>query len=297
VKREGTDEDYGDISPTFKRAQRLKIGTFKVISNGFKLGERFLKIIFDNALRYGVSEIYVTAFRRTMDQERLIHLLEDWGFKFHGIKGAEEQVYARNFLPQVDAEDPRSSYPYVQGAARKFIVPIYPAYHTELLPDSILNTESPSDFVENKPNRNALSKVYISRSFERGLRAGDIIVFYRTKSSDGPAWYTSVATTIGVVQDVITDIPNLATFLAVCRKRSVFSDRELKEHWDYTPRNRPFVVNFLFVYSLPKRPNLKQLTDIGVITNGAPRGFELISDKSFNNLLEVSNADARFIVR
>jgi hypothetical protein len=209
----------------------------------------------------------------------------------------DEQVYVRKFLPKVDADDPRRTYPYVSGSARKFIVPIYPAYHTELLPDSILNTESPSDFVENKPNRNALSKVYISRSIERGLRAGDIIVFYRTKSPDGPAWYTSVATSIGVVQDVITDIPSLKAFLAVCRKRSVFTDKQLKEHWDYAPRNRPFVVNFLFIYSLPKRPNLKQLTDIGVITNGAPRGFEQISDKSFGKLLEVSKADARFIVR
>lgn len=294
LKREGTDEDYGDINPVFKRAQRLKIGTFKVISNGFKLGERFLKIIFDNALRYAVAEIYVTAFRRTGEQERLIHLLEDWGFRLHGTKGGDESVYVRDFRPAVDKDDPRRTYPFVLGSARKFIVPIYPAYHTELLPDSILNTESPYDFVENKPNRNALSKVYISRSYERGLRTGDIIVFYRTKSDDGPAWYTSVATTIGVVQDVITDIPSLNAFLAVCRKRSVFTDANLQEHWDRSPGNRPFVVNFLFIYSLPKRPNLKQLSAIGI---AAPRGFELISDKSFDKLLEVSNADTRFIVR
>ena len=55
LKREGADEDYSDIEPPFKRAQRLKIGTFKVVSNGYKLGERFLKIVFDNALRYSVS--------------------------------------------------------------------------------------------------------------------------------------------------------------------------------------------------------------------------------------------------
>jgi hypothetical protein len=65
VKRERIGEDYSDISPHFARALRLKIGTFKVISNGFKLGERFLKIAFDNAHRYEVEEIYVTAFCRT----------------------------------------------------------------------------------------------------------------------------------------------------------------------------------------------------------------------------------------
>jgi hypothetical protein len=178
------------------------------------------------------------------------------------------------------------------------VVPIYPEYHTELLPDSILKTEDPEDFEDNKPNRNALSKVYISRSIERDLRVGDIIVFYRTKSSAGPAWFTSVATTIGVVQEVIDDIPDLKTFLAVCRKRSVFTDAGLKEFWDYKPGNRPFVVNFLFVYSLPTRPNLKQLDEIGMVKSSAvPRGFARISDESFERMLEVSNADTRFIVR
>jgi predicted nucleic acid-binding protein len=298
VKREGVDEDYGDIVPPFKRAQRLKIGTFKVISNGYKLGERFLKIVFDNALRYNVSAIYVTIFRRTVDQYRLIRTLEDWGFEAHGTKGSTELVYQRDFRPHVDPDDPRRSFPYVAGSARKFVVPIRPDYHTELLPDSILRTESPTDFVENKPNRNALSKVYISRSHERDLRPGDIIVFYRTKEPGKSAWHSSVATTIGVVQGVITDMPNLSAFIAACRKRSVFSDKELKEWWDYFPNMRPFVVNFLFVYALPKRPTLQKLDEIGMVKAGAaPRGFEPISDESFEKLLKVSNADARFIVR
>jgi hypothetical protein len=298
LKREGLGEDYSDIIPPLPSAQRLKIGTLKVISNGYKLGERFLKIVFDNALRNGVDEIYVTAYRRTAEQDRLVRLLEEWGFVYHGTKGGApadaEGVYARKFLPAIDPADPRRTYPYVSGAARKFFVPIYPDYHTELLPDSILNTESPADFVENRPNRNALSKVYISRSVERGLRRGDVLVFYRTKSRGGHAWYTSVATTIGVVQDVFTAIPSLEAFLAICRKRSVFSDAELAKHWNYSA-NRPFVVNFLFVYSLSKRPNLKALTEAGVIGE-APRGFMEISSEAFSRLMEISESDARFIV-
>jgi len=297
LKREGPDENYSDIAPVFSPAQRLKIGTFKVVVNGFKLGERFLKIVFDNALLYRVAEIYVTAFRRTGDQHRLIQLLEDWGFAFYGVKNGTEQVYLRNFQPRVDVDDPQRTFPYISSAARKFVVPIYPSYHTELLPDSILNTESPADFVDNKPNRNALSKVYISRSYERDLCTGDVIVFYRT-ADGGPAWYTSVATTIGVVQNVVGRIPDLATFLAVCRKRSVFSDSELENHWNWAPGNRPFVVNFLYIYSLPKRPNLKLLDEIGMVKSSAvPRGFARITDESFKKLLEVSNADTRFVVR
>lgn len=62
LKTEGPDENYSDIVPPFKPMCRLKVGTFKVESTGFRLGERFVKIIFDNALQCNVDEIYVTLF-------------------------------------------------------------------------------------------------------------------------------------------------------------------------------------------------------------------------------------------
>lgn len=298
LKREGPGENYSDISPGFRRATRLKIGTFKVVTNGYKLGERFLKIAFDNAVRFKVDEIYVTAFLRTSEQDRLIRMLEDWGFARHGTKtsrGGTEQVYVREFRPRFDDADPRQTYPYFSRSRARFIVPIYPAYHTELFPDSILKTESPLDFVENKPNRNAISKVYVSRSIERGLHSGDVIVFYRTGSGTGPAHYTAVTTTVGVVQSVVTNIASKAAFISACRKRSVFSDEDLGRQWDYNSGNRPFVVNFLYVHSFPKRPNLGQLKDAGVIAS-APRGFEPLTLPSFNKLLELAHADKRLVI-
>src|ERR1051326_6364097 len=84
LKVEGTEENYNDIEPRFAPKRRLKIGTFKVEMNGYKLGERFLKIIFDNALRQQVGEIYVTIFSRTAEQLRLVRLLQDFGFTEHG---------------------------------------------------------------------------------------------------------------------------------------------------------------------------------------------------------------------
>ncbi|PIX06400.1 MAG: hypothetical protein COZ76_09075, partial [Flavobacteriales bacterium CG_4_8_14_3_um_filter_35_10] len=62
LKVEDKDEKYLDINPFFTPKKRLKVGTFKVINNGFRLGERFIKIIFDNALKNNVDEIYVTIF-------------------------------------------------------------------------------------------------------------------------------------------------------------------------------------------------------------------------------------------
>jgi hypothetical protein len=101
--------NYSDVEPRFAPASRIKIGTFKVVPKGFKLGERFLKIVFDNAFRYAVDEIYVTAFQRTPDQDRLLRLLEDWGFRQHGTKNGPagiERVLVRDYRPQFDSADP-----------------------------------------------------------------------------------------------------------------------------------------------------------------------------------------------
>lgn len=297
LKFEDEREPYADITPQFTAKRRLKIGTFKVAMNGYKLGERFLKIAFDNAVQLKVDEIYVTIFNKDADQERLIALLLDWGFYRHGVKrgsSGEEQVLVRNFAPHADALHPQKTYPYMSKRQRKFIVPIYPQYHTELLPDSILRTESPDNFIENRPNRNAIRKVYISRSHRRDMKPGDIVVFYRT-ASGGSGHYTSVATTLGIIESVVTPVASLEEFILLCRKRSVFSDAELKTHWDYYAGLKPFVVNFMYVYSLPKRPNLAILKQENIITE-APRGFEEISDAAFSKLIEISNANQRLIV-
>ena len=151
--------------------------------NGFKLGERLLKVVFDNALVQRVDEIYVTIFPRSILQQRLIQLLEDFGFRLHGEKRnpyGTESVYVRDMTPRFDRSNPSSRFPFVSRSARVFLVPIYPSYHTELLPNSILKTESPVNFVEQQPHRNAIRKVYVSRSIFRDLHPGDVIVFYRT---------------------------------------------------------------------------------------------------------------------
>jgi predicted nucleic acid-binding protein len=297
LKVEDEFESYSDITPPFYAARRLKIGTFKVALNGFKLGERFLKIIFDNAMTQKVNEIYVTIFNRDAEQERLMALLSDWGFRRHGqkiSKSGEEAVLVRDFSSRADAAHLALTFPYMSRRQRKFIVAIYPDYHTELLPDSILKTENPEDFEDNRSNRNALRKVYISRSIRRDMACGDIVVFYRT-ASGGPGHHTSVATTLGIIESITTGVRNLDQFVALCRKRSVFSDEKLKEHWNYNPGNRPFVVNFLYTYSLPKRPNLARLKKERIIVE-APRGFDEISDSSFTRLLEISDANKSLIV-
>ena len=176
LKVEEKGENYSDITPFFAPRKRLKIGTFKVINNGFRLGERFIKIIFDNALKNKVDEIYVTVFDKRDEQKRLIDLLEQWGFVLWGKKN-NELVYVRDFSKKTDKGNLQQCYPFISRDADCYIVPIYPDYHTELLPDSILNTESPTEFVEDFPHRNGINKVYVSRALEPHPQKGDILIF------------------------------------------------------------------------------------------------------------------------
>ncbi len=132
------------------------------------------------------------------------------------------------------------------------------------------------DFVENEPHRNAISKVYISRSIERNIHSGDVIVFYRTGG-----YYKSVVTTIGVAEGVIDNIPT-----------------ELSEQWNFNRRLRPFIVNFLYTYSFPKKVIMQKLIEMGVISGigGAPRGFTPISTKNLRDILKECQADESIVV-
>lgn len=300
LKKEDEKEDYSNIKPHFPKKKRLKVGTFKVTLNGYKLGERFLKIIFDNALLQKVDEIYVTIFENSTEQKRLIGLLQEWGFVKWGIKETgsegEEIVLVRDFRPIFDLTNPKFTFPYISTGANAFIVPIYPEYHTNLLPDSILRTEAVGDFIDNEPYRNSISKVYVSRSQEKNLKSGDIIIFYRTGETH-PKIYSSVVSTIGIVESVVTNIKSETDFISLCRKRSVFSDQELSKQWHYSP-NRPFIVNFLYTYSFPKRINLKTLLELGVIANigSVPRGFQKISLDKLESILKATNTHESIII-
>jgi hypothetical protein len=302
IKPEGREENYSNINPIFPPKRRLKIGTFKVVSNGVRLGERFLKIIFDNAIQNKVDEIYVTIFDKRDEQQRLISLLEDWGFVYYGKKNTysgKESVYVRKFKTHFNQLNPKLSFPFISTNTNIFLIPIYPAYHTDLLPDSYLRTESPNDFIEHEPHRNAISKVYISRSIERGIKTGDILIFYRT-ASGGNAYHTSVITTIGIVEEKIENIKDENEFILRCRKRSVFTDRGLKEQWNHNPKYRPFIINFLSVYSfgLGHRLNREKLLELKIISGSDSelRGLKKITKEQFEKILNETQTNESIIV-
>jgi predicted nucleic acid-binding protein len=300
IKVESKEENYHDIIPVFKPKKRLKIGTFKVVSNGVRLGERFLKIIFDNAVANNVEEIYVTIYDKREEQRRLISLLEEWGFYKYGIKGENgEFVYVRNLSKIFNIDFPKLTFPFIPTDTNIFLVPIYPKYHTELLPDSYLSNESPKNYIENEPHRNALSKIYVSRSINRDVQKGDVIIFYRT-ANNGNAYYTSVITTIGIVEENINNIKTESEFIEKSRKRSIFTEEYLKELWNWRSYSKPFLIKFLSVYSIPKgnRINRKGLLDLGILSGeeNELRGLKQISKDKFLTILKEIKINDRFIV-
>ncbi|MEP4091627.1 PIN domain-containing protein [Reichenbachiella sp.] len=293
IKPEGEDENYQDISPPFVGKKRLKIGTLKVTSNGYKIGERFLKIVFDNAIRNKVEEIYVTVFDKRPEQIQLIEMMEEWGFMRHGMKSTEngsELVLVRQFGKKfpVDIKNPKLSFPYFSRKTRKFIVKIEPQYHDELFPDSLNTRADKTKFRENEPHRNRIGKVYISHSKDRDLESGDIIIMYRM-GENTPKKYSSTITSICIVEEVVKDFESFDHFYKLCARRTMIKKEDLEVNWWNKYNNyKPFVIKFLYAHSLPTpKPTLNDLNQIGVIPDikNMPRGFIEIDNVKFEKLV------------
>ena len=298
IKTEDQFEDYSSIEPKFLPKKRLKIGTFKVDTSGFRLGERFIKIIFDNALHRKVDEIYVTLFEDNADLKALEALLDAWGFVRHGIKhsyGKKEAVFVKKLNVVALEMSAKRNFPNIQFNKQKFILPIMAKYHTSLLPDSILKTEKQINFMGPDAQKYALQKVYISWAPERNINPGDLILFYRMGEDGSNKKYSSVLTTLGMVDRIYYDFKTKEDFLKHCQNRSVFSKAELNDFWD-KHQYHLMVLKFVFVKSLKCRLTLDYLHQLGVIDapNG-PRPFMHISDDVFKKILSDSKTNIKFV--
>lgn len=298
LKTEDESENYSDIEPIFSPKRRLKVGTFKVESTGFRLGERFIKIIFDNALKRKIDEIYVTLFD---DREELV-ALEDlfyrWGFVFHGYKnnGEKREKVLKKFLHTIDYSlSPMQNFPNISYSCNKFIVPILPQYHTTLLPDSQLKNENRIDFLGKEAHRYALQKVYISWAPTNGAKPGDIIIFYRMGWPGENKKYTSVVSSVAIVDEIIENVKSENDLFNMCKNRSVFSTAELKAFWAKKHNNLK-ILKFIFVKSLSKRLILGYLWDNNIIPapNG-PRSFTRISDTQFDMIMRDSETEIEYV--
>lgn len=275
---EANESGYLQIDPVLSPKRRLKVGTFKIDSTGFRLGERFLKIIFDNALNRQVDEIYVTLFEdRRADVKHLKELMESWGFYKHGYKENGELVLVKNLERYDETKDPKYNFPIMKPDARIFWLPIFPEYHTDLFPDMILKNEDMHLYEEKKAHRYALEKIYLSGSYHKtDAKPGDVMLIYRTGETD-PRKYSSVVTGIAIIES-LTDTGSVDECLDLCKNRSVFEEDEIIE----MHKNWRRVIKLLDYMPFDHKVTLDQLRKQGIIAPvSGPRTFDPITPEQY----------------
>jgi hypothetical protein len=283
-----------DISPQLKSKKRLKVGTFKIDAHGTKLGERFIKKIFDVAVFKKIDEIYVTIFAK---HENLINLLTTFGFSQHGNKTTSngvELVFIKKLFNIKN--DILKDYPIVQTEhKKKFVLSISPKFHTKLFSDSILHNES-VDILKDTSYTNSIHKIYIcAMQGVQNFSNGDLVLIYRTSDGQGSARFRSVVTSLCVIEEVlnINSFDTEEKFLKYCEPYSIFTVEELRGF--YKTKRYPFTIKMTYNIAFKKRVTNGQLQDnFGILPDYW--GVFNITDKQFNQIIKAGEVDESIII-
>lgn len=283
------------IDPPLPAGTALKVGTLKINAHGTKLGERFVKKVFDHAMSLGVKYIYVTVFDK---HDGLIALLERYGFEKRGEKishNGSEHVLIRT-LNEVTG-DVVKDFPHFEVSNKKYyLLAIYPQYHSSFLPDSILNGES-HDILQDVSHTNSIHKIYISGiNRTKCLRPGDIIAIYRTNDGKGKAYYRSVVSSLGVVEEVrqIKSFTNESQFIKYAKPYSIFTIEQLKEY--FTNKQKSYIIKFTYNAALRKRIIRKRLIEECLISTRTRWDFTRITEAQLRWIADNGEINESIIV-
>lgn len=288
------NEIDANILPKFNENRRLKVGTFKIDAHGTKLGERFVKKIFDIAIFKKVDEIYVTIFAK---HEGLINLLKNFGFFEYGIKvtsNGTELVLVKNIFKLKN--DILRDYPVVQIENKSIYgLSILPQFHTKLFSDSILKNES-VDILKDTSHTNSIHKIYICAMKDvQKFNSGDILLIYRTSDGLGAARYRSVITSICVVEEVL-NINHFDTedeFLRYCEPYSIFTINDLRGF--YRTNKYPYIIKMTYNIAFKKRVTNGQLVDDFGISPDYWGVFS-VTDTQFSQIIKAGEVDESIII-
>ncbi len=283
------------VIPPLSSKRRLKVGTFKIDAHGTKLGERFIKRIFDVAIDQKIEEIYVTLFEK---HQGLLHLFTTFGFFPHGIKrspNGDELVLVKRLFSTLQ-DDLLKDYPIVNTVNKNiFGLSIQPQFHTRLFSDSILKNER-VDILHDVSHTNSIHKIYICAMKDvQRFKSGDIILIYRSSDGQGAARYRSVITSICVIEEVVTMdcFSSEHDYLNYCEPYSVFSEMELKQF--YKERKYPFMIKMTYNSAFKKRVTNGQLVDdMGISPDYW--GVFPINHEQFRQILTAGAVDESIII-
>lgn len=220
LKVEDQNEDYSRFKKPFGKGMRLKVATFKVANTGNKIGESYIKIIVNEALKNKVDEIYVTVFEK---QEALIKLFLEYGFikKTTQMTEKADGSFEEELVLAKSMND--DTYPNLDCSNRNtFIVPIQQQYHEMLFPESETSIQlSFGDLQGINTYANTIKKAYICKAQTQQIKTGDILLFYASENKRS-------ITTIGVVDNVFSKFATPEDLYAMAIKRTVYSLEEIK---------------------------------------------------------------------
>jgi len=283
------NDGISDSLPPLPISRRLKLCTFKVSHNGQKIGELFVKLAIQIALKNDISEIYLTLFSK--DNDRLIELITEFGFFSYGKKINGESIYLKKLRGnQFDVaalcplEFNKIFYPsfYDGPDVKKFIIPIQPEFHVRLFTDYPKRQsglfEHNGDFYS---EGNSIKKAYITRTKSKNIHPGDILLFYRSVKDQA-------ITTLGVVDEFHTGISDNETIIGLVAKRTVYSQEELEI------KEKPVsVILFKFHFHFPNPIDFKELIREKLI-KAAPQSISKLENENYQRIKEIGGFDERF---
>ena len=285
LKKEGEEEPFKGFDKPMKRQSWLKVGTFKSASKGLHVGERFLKIIFDNALSFDVDGIYVTLFEDKRDGVKaLMGLMTKWGFVPYCHKDNGELVLVKDMRNYDPDKGPMFNFPLTKPGCSYGFLPIEPEWHGKLFPDLHLRNEDMSLY-EKEPCSYATEKIYVCGWRDLKAKPGDLVFIYR-KGEGWPKKYHSVVSGLAIIEEILYPRSE-EEYLGLVKNKSVFTEDELKSF--YRESKYRTVVKLLFLKPFRNKITLKGLYDLGIFdeaSNEAPRMSTIITAEQARSIIE-----------
>lgn len=287
LKNEDESEQYEDFEKKFKPGKRIKISTFKVIDNGKGIGEAFIKLIIDRALKLNIDEIYVTAFEK---QERLTTLFAEYGFVFYTRKKTKgghndvelENVYLKNLFKGI------TEYPVIYYLNQQvYLIPIQPEFSKRLFYDAFeYHQISLFDLNGASTCSNVIKKVYISKARIKGIHKDDILLFYFSNEKQELA-------VVGVVDEVFkaNEIDTYENFQRIVKRRTVYETSYLKEAYE----KGYLIILFEYFLDLQEHVSLDKAVSEGLI-KGAPQSIQKMEKEKFKKLVRLSRSEKQILI-
>jgi hypothetical protein len=264
----------------------LKLCTFKVVKNGYKIGELLLKQAFNFAIINKLDHIYVTV--DPSDHDLLRALFIDFGFYSFGIdsKGRDE-IFVKDF-PKKPPLSTLLPLPYVIKYFPMvkidnnsiYLVPIKPKYHKILFPELKNQFELFSENINSAGN--AIKQAYLCKSPNKSIKPGDILFFYRTEDE-------KAITSYGIVEQFQIE-SNAEQIFQWVAKRTVYSFDEIATMAGSNVK----VILFRLIAHLEDPVPFKRLKELKTITGPIQSIISVSKDKAIKIIEEVGLND-RFI--